>query len=104
MGSFKPTLQAQRVLAILLNEPLTEHYGLEIAKKADLASGSIYPILARLETAGWLASGWEDIDEAKEGRRRRRYYQLTAIGKREALRALEATKRQIFPHLIGELG
>ena len=96
------TLQAQRVLAVLLNEPLEDHYGLEIAKKADLASGSIYPILARLEAADWVTSGWEDIDEAKEGRRRRRYYRLTALGKREAILALEEIKRQIFPNLIGE--
>jgi PadR family transcriptional regulator PadR len=96
------TLQTQRVLAILLNEPLADHYGLEIAKKAGLASGSIYPILARLEAAGWVTSGWEDIDEAKEGRRRRRYYRLTAVGKREVLLVLEEVKRQIFPDLLGE--
>ena len=97
------TIQTQRVLAVLLNEPLTDHYGLEISKKSELASGSIYPILARLEAAGWVTSGWEEIDEAKEGRRRRRYYRLTAQGKRQALLALEEMKRQIFRHPIGEL-
>src|SRR3954468_12601793 len=101
MGDFRMTLPTQRVLGVLLNEPLAEHYGLEIAKRAELASGSIYPILARLEAAGWVTSGWEEIDEAKEGRRRRRYYRLTAPGKRQALLALEETRRQIFPNPIG---
>ena len=102
MGSFRMTLQTQQVLAVLLNEPLEDHYGLEIARRANLASGSIYPILARLEAAGWVTSGWEDIDEAEQGRRRRRYYRLTALGKRQALLALEEIKRQIFPDLAGE--
>jgi PadR family transcriptional regulator len=63
------TLQTLQVLRVLLADPLGEHYGLEISKDSGLPTGSIYPILARLETAGWLASAWEDIDESREGRR-----------------------------------
>jgi PadR family transcriptional regulator, regulatory protein PadR len=83
-----PTL---RVLAVLLADPLGEHYGLELFQAAGLPSGTGYPILARLEQAGWLTSSWEDIDEAAEGRRRRRYYRLTGTG-------LEASRRALAEH------
>ena len=95
------TLQTQLVLNVLLRDIRDERYGLDIAREAHLPSGTIYPILARLESAGWLESGWEDIDEAKEGRRRRRYYRLTGHGVREARRAVLATKRLMFPDLAG---
>ena len=93
------TLQTQMVLSVLLEGG--EQYGLEIAKQARLASGTIYPILARLESAGWIESGWEDIDESAEGRRRRRYYQLTGVGARQARKVLTATKSAMFPDLVG---
>ncbi len=74
------TLQTVAVLRVLLDDPLGEHYGLEIAKAAELPSVSLYPILARLERERWVASDWEQIDEHEAGRRRRRYYRLTANG------------------------
>jgi hypothetical protein len=39
--------------------------GLEICAAAGLASGTVHPILARLERLGWLESRWEDIDPAR---------------------------------------
>jgi|ERR1041385_1403865 DNA-binding PadR family transcriptional regulator len=95
------TLQTQLVLNALLRNVREERYGLEIAREAHLPSGTIYPILARLEAAGWLDSGWEDIDESTEGRRRRRYYKLTGEGVRGARRALQRTKNLMFPDLAG---
>lgn len=47
----------------------------------DLAEGTIYPALQRLETAGHLASAWETV-----GGRRRRVYRLTTPGQRELAR------------------
>lgn len=70
------TLPTQLVLQVLLDEPDKEMYGLEISNAAGLASGTIHPILARLESAGWLTSRWEDADPTTEGRPRRRYYRL----------------------------
>lgn len=78
------TLQTLQVLKVLLSDPLDEHYGLEISRESGLPTGSIYPILTRLETAGWVTSAWEDIDESEQGRRRRRYYRLTAEGAKSA--------------------
>jgi PadR family transcriptional regulator PadR len=95
------TLQTHAVLSTLLREPRTEKYGLEIARESRLSTGTIYPILARLEAAGWLESGWEDIDESAEGRRKRRYYRLTGVGVREARRAAETTRRMISLDLAG---
>ena len=73
------TLATKRVLAVLLDDP-GPLYGLEICTKADLPSGTIHPILARLEKAGWLESEWEPADPHEQGRPRRRYYRLTDEG------------------------
>lgn len=82
------TLPTRMVLQALLDEPGREMYGLEICKAAKLASGTIHPILARLERVGWLESSWEDIDPVKEGRPRRRYYHLNGTGAVSARAAL----------------
>ncbi len=82
------TLPTQLVLRAMLAEPTQEMYGLQIGQAAELPSGTIHPILARLEGCGWLESRWEDIDPAKEGRPRRRYYRLSAEGAECARTAL----------------
>lgn len=94
-GDVRITLQTLRVLQVLLADPLEEHYGLEISRDSGLATGSIYPILTRLENAGWVTSAWEDIDESKQGRRRRRYYRLTPGGAQLALREIEGTQQML---------
>jgi DNA-binding PadR family transcriptional regulator len=78
------TVQLQRVVLLLLADPSRRYYGLEIAREAGLQRGTLYPILARLEDAGWVAGEWEDIDPAVEGRPRRRLYVLTNEGLRQA--------------------
>jgi PadR family transcriptional regulator, regulatory protein PadR len=83
------TLSTQLVLRVLLAEPTQEMYGLQICTEAGLPSGTIHPILARLEGLGWLESSWEDDASAhKEGRPRRRYYKLTSDGAERAGTAL----------------
>lgn len=74
------TLPTQLVLRALLADPAAEMYGLQICAAAGLASGTIHPILARLEGLGWLESRWEDIKPQEQGRPRRRYYRLTSDG------------------------
>jgi PadR family transcriptional regulator, regulatory protein PadR len=91
------TMQTLRVLKVLLDEPLAEHFGLEISRTAGLPTGSIYPILARLEQAGWLESAWEDIDPVAAGRRRRRYYKLSSDGAEKARRAVREAQQSISP-------
>ena len=76
------TIPTQLVLEALLSDPQRELYGVEIGDLADLRSGTVHPILARLEGVGWLTSRWEDIDPQVEGRPPRRNYRLTADGRR----------------------
>ena len=62
------------------------HYGFDIMDATNLPSGTVYPILRRLEREGMVTSQWEDSEVAQnEPRPQRRYYELTADG-RKALR------------------
>jgi DNA-binding MarR family transcriptional regulator len=98
MGSnVRITLQTLQVLQALLDGPADEHYGLKISEVSGLPTGSIYPILARLEAAGWVISAWEDIDEKAEGRRRRRYYQLTDEGAERARSEVDDAWQRLSP-------
>lgn len=74
------TIPTQLVLRALLTDPTRELYGVEIGNAAGLPSGTVHPILARLEAVGWLESRWEDIDPRIEGRPARRYYRLSPTG------------------------
>ncbi len=83
------TIPTQMVLRALLAEPTQEMYGLQICTAAGLPSGTIHPILARLEREfGWLTSRWEDAVPQEAGRPRRRYYKLTEDGAERARIAL----------------
>jgi DNA-binding PadR family transcriptional regulator len=88
MARLKMTLSTQLVLRTLLEHPTHPMYGVEICQAAGLPSGTIHPILARLEAAGWLLSNWEDVDPRREGRPRRRYYRLSPDGIEQARYAL----------------
>ena len=53
-----------------------------------LPSGTVYPILRRLEVAGFVESSWEDDTRAKKNSRpRRRNYQLTRDGRAQLTEA-----------------
>ncbi|MGW5223122.1 PadR family transcriptional regulator [Nocardia sp. NPDC004085] len=95
LGKVRMTVQTLQVLQTLLDRPMDEHYGLGISEASGLATGSIYPILARLEIAGWITSEWEDIDESVEGRRRRRYYRLTYDGAAKARSEIVEMQRRL---------
>lgn len=89
----KMTTTTQLVLRTLLAEPTVEQFGRQIGEQAGLASGTVHPILARLESVGWLESRWEDIDPSVEGRPARRYYRLSADGVSAARAALARATR-----------
>lgn len=76
------------VLDVLLSASDDDHYGLAIGAATRLPSGTIHPILARLEGLDWLVSRWEDVDPSEAGRPRRRLYRLTDSGRAEAHAAL----------------
>jgi DNA-binding PadR family transcriptional regulator len=89
------TLPTQVLLGALMADPAKEFYGLELVQLAGLASGTVHPILARLESYGWLESRWEDEDPRRAGRPRRRYYRLTPDGVVHATRALERARTPV---------
>jgi len=56
-------------------------HGFDVLDATGLPSGTVYPILRRLEGAGLVKSRWEPVQAARdEGRPPRRYYQLTGAG------------------------
>jgi PadR family transcriptional regulator PadR len=88
------TVTTARALAALLAEPDADRYGLELMRATGLASGTLYPILHRLQDAGWLVAQWEDVDPAAVGRPARRFYRLTPDGAQSARLALAELRRQ----------
>jgi PadR family transcriptional regulator, regulatory protein PadR len=98
------TIPTQLVLHALLTDPSKELYGVEIGTAAGLPSGTVHPILARLETVGWLTSRWEDINPRTEGRPARRYYQLTPDGLELAGAALARAYTSVRPAWLRPLG
>jgi PadR family transcriptional regulator, regulatory protein PadR len=76
------TPQLERVLGAFLSDPGAPRYGYDLMKAARLPSGTLYPLLARLESQKLVASAWETPQE--EGQRPRKYYQLTGEGLRVA--------------------
>jgi PadR family transcriptional regulator PadR len=72
-------------------------FGFDIMQVTGLTSGTVYPALDRLESAGYLKSKWEDEAVAHaEGRPARRYFTLTASGA-TALRGALAKYRALRP-------
>jgi PadR family transcriptional regulator, regulatory protein PadR len=82
------TQPALKVLRFLMKTPRDARSGAEMSKETKVGSGTLYPMLARLEAAGWLTSEWEMIDPSEAGRPRRRFYRLTAVGQNSAQKAL----------------
>jgi transcriptional regulator len=71
------------ILSLIEHEP---RHGYELSKLIDSRSNgairfhvaSLYPLLYRLEKRGWIEGRW--VEKARQ--RRRRYYRLTAEGRR----------------------
>jgi DNA-binding PadR family transcriptional regulator len=92
-----PSTQTLLVLRALLDAPDFGMYGLQICQAAGLASGTIHPILARLEGNGFLNSTWEDVDPHEVGRPQRRYYSLSKDGAEFARAELAAAQTRLSP-------
>jgi DNA-binding PadR family transcriptional regulator len=80
MEDVRITLAVAQVLSEFLDDVTTPRYGYELMQRTGFDSGKIYPILARLERAGWLVRRSEEVDPTKVGRPVRRHYRLTAEG------------------------
>jgi PadR family transcriptional regulator PadR len=95
MGGPRMTAPVLKVIFALLAEPDGEHYGLELMQETGLPSGTLYPILMRLDRAGWVTSRWEELDPVAEGRPNRRYYRLTAEGVAVARAEVDAMRARM---------
>ena len=90
------------VLSLLEDQP---RHGYDISKLIRLRSGgalqfhvtSLYPLLHRLEQQGWIEGKW--VEKAEQ--RRRRYYRLTPLGRKELLSKQKSWKD--FVALIGRV-
>src|ERR1700689_5029679 len=74
----KMTAPLERVLRAFLADPADPRYGYDLMKAASLKSGTLYPLLGRLEQEKLVSSAWETPQQ--DGQRPRRYYQLTSEG------------------------
>lgn len=72
----------ERVLGAFLSDPAAPRYGYDLMNAARLPSGTLYPLLARLERQKLVVSAWEVPEQ--EGQRPRKYYRLTGEGIRVA--------------------
>jgi transcriptional regulator len=92
------------LLLLSLIEAVPRH-GYEIGKLIEQRSqgtlsfhaASLYPLLYRLEKRGWVQGKWVE----KSGQRRRRYYHLTAQGKK--VLAAQREGWQSFVEAIGRV-
>jgi DNA-binding PadR family transcriptional regulator len=70
-------------------------YGFEVMRVTRLPSGTVYPLLRRLENTSLVRSRWEDEAQAHaEGRPPRRYYEPTASGSAALATARERLSQQ----------
>lgn len=88
-----PTL---KVFRALWERPMQPISGAEITRATGLASGTLYPILFRLEQAEWLESEWEQVDPSEVKRPRRRLYRMTGLGQEN----IRASFREVFPKTL----
>lgn len=66
------------LLAILLSAGSKWSHGYELSRRAGVKSGTLYPLLIRLEGQGYLEAQWQQSTEV--GRPPRHAYRLTASG------------------------
>jgi DNA-binding PadR family transcriptional regulator len=79
--------QTSAVLEALAADRGRWRHGYDVLRATGLKSGSLYPILMRLDERGWLEAAWEE--DAPVGRPRRHLYRLTPAG----AQALEADRK-----------
>lgn len=84
----EPTLL---VLKALVSVSGSSTWGLEIVRATNLKSGTVYPILERLEGLGWVTSEWESNSQRTGPRRK--LYRLTS----EALTAADTLLVERIP-------
>ena len=78
MSTRKPSIHTIRVLQTLLDEG--EACGANLIQTLHMPSGTVYPILLRLEKLGLVSSYWEAETPEALSRPRRRLYRVEGAG------------------------
>jgi DNA-binding PadR family transcriptional regulator len=86
--------QTLDILEALLARPSQWHYGYAISRQTSIPSGTLYPILMRLDKSGWLETRWEDAPTV--GRPPRHLYRLTGNGREWAREELRSAQQREF--------
>lgn len=97
------TPKMARVLKVFLEDPGQPRYGYELMKVTGMPSGSLYPMLAKFEEAGWLTRGKENIDPRAAGRPPRMHYTITGAAVSAARVQLAALSERYRPPAPGHL-
>ncbi len=82
-----------KVLVEMLKKPREKHYGNALRKSLDIPSGSLYPLLMRLEAKGHLESAFEENPRLKRGERH--YYWFTSQGLDYAMKTCRSLCQEI---------
>lgn len=100
MARLRLTKATLAVVAVLMAAGPDERiWGFKLCQEADLGSGTVYPLLERLERDGLVSSFWEE--PAPRDRPPRRFYELTNHGRQEiaaAIAARTAARRRWLPN------
>jgi DNA-binding PadR family transcriptional regulator len=76
-------------IAILQALDTGRRFGFDVMDATGLTAGTVYPALDRLEDLGFVRSRWEAEAVAhRDGRPARRYFEITAAGRRALLESL----------------
>jgi PadR family transcriptional regulator PadR len=91
------TLSSGRKYGYLIQATLAE----SSRQAVDMKAGTLYPILHKLEKEGWVKCHWEN-----ETGRKRKWYELTAAGKKQLKNQAEEWWRYVdcLRHILGPLG
>ena len=101
MSDVRVTVAVARVLREFVADASEPRYGYELMQLTGFPSGKLYPILARLQQAGWVSREREDIDPADMRRPARYLYRLTPGGAEAAWSELTVLTKQIAPAPVG---
>jgi PadR family transcriptional regulator PadR len=86
--------QTLDILEVLLARPSQWHHGYAISRQTSVPSGTLYPILMRLDKLGWLETKWEE--SVPQGRPPRHLYRLTGNGREWAREELRSAQQREF--------
>ena len=91
-----PRLSPETLLVLerFLQRPTDWRYGYELSGATGLKSGTLYPILMRLEKLHWLETRWEEA--RTPGRPPRHLYRLAGTAREWAREEIRAAQERRF--------